>query len=141
MEHQSHEGEIIKDYLDDLRKVGPSKPLGYLPLPTIEKFAPYSAEGIAEERKRNGQEVLQLSEDQCHVTGGALYVYDREVLQRLLDEHTDILTKWSWPTSADEFVLKLATETATPKTALFDLVADSFADNNNPGRTDSPAID
>lgn len=70
-------------------------------------------------------------------SGGALFAYDRDSLQKLLNQNPDILNETGWPKQADEFVVRIAT-TYADHPLLFDLIADAFGDYQNPCRTYIP---
>ncbi len=117
-------------YLNDLLRVGPDKPLGYLPLNTIREECKVNPLDVAKYLKRRGLEIKAWKQSFCKVWSGALFVYDRESLQKLLDQHSGILIEANWPSQADDFVVQVAT-TLAKSPALFDLVATAFADYQN----------
>ena len=67
---------------------------------------------------------------------GALYAYYDEGLAELLTKNAAILKQYGWPTTPEDFVRRLAIVWAEEKTALFDIVSDSFGNYSHPGRTD-----
>jgi len=135
--------ELKKDYFDeglfgellkDLSMVGPDKPIGYLPLNTLNKMGiNYEDAKIFFENR--GLKTLMLDEEKSNVVNGAFYVYDVEFLNRFLnrEDNINILKKNNWPIDADEFIKHL-NESAEPKSKLFDLIADAFADFKNLNR-------
>ena len=121
--------EVIaeEDIMQDIWAVGEDKPMGYLPVSTITEICGKDIDEVRAACLENGLKTNLLSEEECHVGGGALYAYDAESLQALLDEHRDILEKNAWPTSADDFALKV-TNTFADNPDLSKLVAWAFAD-------------
>ncbi|MBI2472946.1 hypothetical protein HYV70_00110 [Candidatus Uhrbacteria bacterium] len=131
--------EMIDGLLDDLRKVGPEKPLGYLPIRTLNEFG-IRPEMLQEQLDRlDGVKTLMLSEEESRKAGGALYAYHESSLKKFLEENRQILIEIQWPTDPEEFIRSLK-NTVPEKTALFDLIADAFCDKTNPGRRDVKAI-
>lgn len=120
---------------NDLLKVGPNKPLGYMPLTEIK-----DRDALDRRLKARGLFVLVLNEMDSRVQGGAMIAYDREALGRLLNSRKDVLIKSRWPYDPDRFVRYHLTHNAPLKTKLYDLVADAYADFSNPYRTDTARI-
>lgn len=119
---------------DDLKRVGPGKPLGYLPLGEV---------GDQDEARRmlegRGLKVLVLNQMESGVYGGAMVAYDRAALAHLLKSRSQVLRRSKWPTEPDEFVMHHMRHHAPFKTELFDLIADAYDDRDNPYRRDSKA--
>lgn len=124
------------DPLADIRTVGENKAVGYLPLNDIQRDYKGSVQQLIGEFAQKGYSSKLFHDGECAYPGGALYVVDQNALEKILEEKRDILASSQWPTTPAEFIQKIATETAPSKTALFDVVADAFADRTNPGRTD-----
>ena len=123
-------------YLNNLLDIGPDKPLGYLPLFTLRDLCMVDPIEVAEYLRQRGLETREWDQSFCHVGSGALYAYDRRSLQILLDRNLKVLNEAGWPNQADDFVVQVAT-TCVEQPHLFDLVADAFADYQNPGRTNT----
>lgn len=124
--------------LDDLYNVGPTKPIGYLPVKTIE-IAGETVESVVEKITQKGLRHKLVKKHWHHSKGGALYVFDEKALQELLFEHADVLEKTKWPAAADEFVEKVATKNVRRGTELYNLIALAFDSPENiseiePGR-------
>jgi len=134
--HMKLKDQLLEDYvlrgqfddripalvLMDLFDVGPSKPLGYLPIETIKQYG-QTPESMTAEAERKGL---------CHeLIGDHLYFYEEASLQSLLDENRNVLEEAGWPISVSEFVVKVETELADSKTPLFRLIARAFADERN----------
>lgn len=124
--------ETAEELLSDLRMVSSEKPLGYLPLSTIVTHCHTTPEAITAEAEARG---LQSAIKEGGNTGsGALYIWDEGALNTLLQNNAETLTQASWPTEASSFVDTVERIHAPNRTPLFDLIADAFADNTNPGR-------
>lgn len=132
-EHPLVKKEKINKLMDDLRQVGPQKPLGYLPIDTLIKICKTSPESVEKELHEKGLKTLRLQDEETNVVGGALYAYDENSLQELLTTHQELLTKEGWPINSESFIRNLVVH-APQKTDLFNLIADAFNDQTNPGR-------
>lgn len=112
-----------------LFEVGPQKPLGYLDLGTIEENG-YDVGELVEHFENAGKRTLLLEPENRRFPWGALYVYDPEALQALLDTHADILQAEGWPEDADAFVALVSEEPVNgyERKALYRLIGVAFND-------------
>ena len=117
------DGPKKEELLSDLLKVGPDKPVGYLPLSTLESME-VDIDNLSNELRKKGLVVKRLSTQESRVASGALYVYDREALRQLLYESRYILAMHEWPLDPDEFVLHL--KVLAPRGPLHDLISRAF---------------
>jgi hypothetical protein len=131
---EMNEQSGVAQILQDLRGVGPSKPLGYLPLDSITYDCAMRVQDLKKELEDSGLKVLELRAPDTEIESGALYAYDDQALRDLLMRNRDILAAENWPTEPEAFILKLKTWIDT-KTPLYDIIADAFGDTTNPGRT------
>lgn len=117
--------EILKDFTG----VGPEKPLGYLAKSTLDECFP---------DKQNLQNFLkELSQKKLLIVDVAeVYVCDTSALEKLLNlpKNKEILSLNNINPTAAEFIQYISSHNADGDTALFDLIADAFADYGNPGR-------
>jgi len=95
--------------LRSLAEVGPSKPVGYLPPHTIDDFVQLSPEALAKAATARGLATAQFGPDICCIKSGALYVYDREVLAKLLHMQADVISAAGLPLDPDLFDALIAT--------------------------------
>lgn len=131
--------EKSRNTLDDIRSVGTEKPLGYLSFSFIRRFEATPEQLVAESSAKGLEYIVVIQPDLPPSSPNPiLYVYDRETLQKLLDQKRQILEGVKWPTEAGMFVHHIAGNKAPPETDLYDVVADSFADYTNPGRKTFP---
>lgn len=137
-DHQSkHFERLFKSkatLLADLQSVGPKKPVGYLPLSTIEIFA--SPDEVQKQLEEKGLSTILRRPSVARVGSGALYAFDPSAVQKILDKpkNNAELKKENWPTQAEPFVRYLSSGNFAKKGPLFDIVADAFSDFGNPGR-------
>lgn len=135
--HSSVPQEILnrkRNTPEDLKTVGPYKPLGFLHFSHLQE--PYEA--VTNELKGKGLEcwIVEYQKDpnQPDWDSRFFYAFDRDALSNLLKEKKVILDSNNWPSDPDGFVTAVATKTAPTLTPLFDVIADSFADYDNPAR-------
>ena len=106
--------------------MGPTKPMGYLPVATIE-LCSITADDMRRELEAKGLRTIN-ADGGCHAKP-ALYAYDEQALRRLLDENKTILIEAKWPTEPAKFVRMVAAKRARVGTKLYNLIAMAF---NNP---------
>lgn len=126
------EQEKIK-LLNDLYQVGPQKPLGYLPIDTLIDICKVNPEHFEQELQNKGLKTLKLNVEESRIAyHGALFAYDENALQKLLNEHQEILEKAGWPSDSEAFVRNLRIRVSNDDNApLFNLIADAFGDKKN----------
>lgn len=92
----------------NLLRIGPNKPLGYLPISTIKdkKYGGYKniLDDLIDWVNDNGLKYILASEDECSVSSGAIYVYDRTSLSVMLLEYKETLQYAFIPTTPDDYV-------------------------------------
>ena len=116
-------------FLDDLKRVGPDKPVGYLPLRTLIEVCRVNPLTMKQELEERGLKVLILRERDIGTRSGALYAYDEAALQELLHNNKDILNRAGWPSDPELFVRKLKI-IQQPGTDIYSLIARAFGHDN-----------
>ena len=91
-----------------LAAVGNAKPVGYLPLATLEKHLAMDVTEVADSFGERGLKTRVFLANECCINSGALYVYDPSALQSVLNAASDVLERNKWPISAELFVDRLA---------------------------------
>lgn len=112
--------------LDSIKKVGPDKPVGYLPVDSITNYCGVDPEDLITSSEEKGLKI-KIFEGETWPGGKALYVYDKTALQCLLDENKDTLIFEGWPTDADQFVENLDFQVPIG-TPMYKLIAKAFGD-------------
>jgi hypothetical protein len=97
-------------FFEDLLDVGKTKALGYLPISSIEEIGDKEAEDdlITWAEENNFKHKTIHGGD---VYFGALYIWDEQMLQNLLNKHKNILEKAGIPTNTDDYVDYIEHET------------------------------
>jgi hypothetical protein len=123
--------------IDDILEVGVSKSIGYAPLDRIAR-AGYQLQTLRQEFKLRGIDTILIepSDDTGygHFINGALYVYDKRMLQELLDKKREIVEMSGWPIDAEEFVDRVIQHIAPGQTPIYDVISDAFASYDDEGR-------
>lgn len=94
--------------LRSLTEVGSSKPVGYLPLYTIEEFLRSTPESVAASAATRGLATAQFTQAACCIKSGAFYAYHREALNNLLQENAEAVRIAGLPLDPDDFVAHIA---------------------------------
>lgn len=94
--------------LRSLTEVGPSKPVGYLPLSTIENIARLDPGTVAAAARARGLATEQFGPSVCCIKSGALYVFHREALAALLQADAEAVCAAGLPLDPDGFVARIA---------------------------------
>ncbi len=94
--------------LRSLTTVGPSKPVGYLPLNTIENIARLDPGAVAAAAQARGLATERFHPSVCCIKSGALYVYHREALAALLLANADAVHAAGLPLDPGDFVARIA---------------------------------
>ena len=111
----------------DIKSVGLLKPVGYIHALDMKEIGMTPDEII----KFAVQRGLQAKHFIDGFSGETVYVYDKQILQNLLSKNKEVLESEHWPTSPDEFVVKIAHDVVPRESVLFNIVADAFADTEN----------
>lgn len=115
--------------IDDLEKVGPRKPLGYLPL---QYFIDYKIDigRVKQYLQSKGLMLLELTEAECGVASGALFAYNYEALSKLLHENRKLLQGEGWPDTPEAFTRHLKVK-ASQGTELYKVIALAYGRNSS----------
>ena len=129
----------IEQILNDVKRVGPEKPLGYVAISDLTDVCKIDPSKLKKELEQKGLKTILFGQGESIVNGEALYVYDENSLKSLLDNNHTMLVKSGWPTEPESFVRNLNTP-VDQGTDLFDLIADAFGDKTNIGRKKKETI-
>ncbi len=120
--------EQIGAILRSLERVGPEKPIGYLPLYTITDFLGLDSDELVGRFAKRGLTTVRFDAEHCVIKSGAVYIYDRDALAALLMSVSDVLETFSWPTDPDGFVRAVADEWLTPGYPILRVVQKGFGE-------------
>ncbi len=96
--------------LSEHANVGPSKPMSYLPISTIERLLGMTIADYARLIEQRGSSCVVFAETETCIKSGAVYAYSKIDLARVLVRHSFLLAEHSWPEAPAEFVRKVAQE-------------------------------
>ena len=125
MQNQPSEPEWL---LRSLSRVGPNKPVGYLPLYTLTDVAQLAPERVAADAIARGLAAVRFGPDECCIQSGALYIYDRAALATVLRGQTDTLAAEGIPSDPDRFVAYIAATWLEPSHSAYAIIAAAFGD-------------
>lgn len=94
--------------LGSLTAVGRLKPIGYLPRCAIFNLLELSEDTLISEAALRGLVAISLGPTACCIKGGALYIYDRDALGKLLSAAAETLSACNMAIEPDEFVRQVA---------------------------------
>lgn len=89
------------------------------------KIEPSNVAGDAFDR---GLASAEFGPAECCIKSGALYLYHREALARLLAAHAQILTEAQIPLQPDSFVVFIAANWLEPDHPAYPVIAKAFGD-------------
>ena len=113
--------------LSDHTRVGPSKPISYLPIRTVEKVLKIDIEEYVRLVSDEGGVCAVFSEADTCIESGAVYAYDQAALATLLWAHSSLLGEHGWSNEPATFVKRLAAEWLDEKHPLMDVIKRAFA--------------
>lgn len=111
-----------------LSRVGPNKPIGYLPLYTLRDVARVTPESVVADAIARGLAAAQFGPGECCIKSGALYVYDPAALSEILRARADTLAAQGMPSNPDRFVAYIAATWLEPSHPAYPIVAAAFDD-------------
>ncbi|MGO7117545.1 hypothetical protein [Rhizobium leguminosarum] len=115
--------------LRDLSGVGSSKIVGYLPIYTIRQFLGTTPKALAAAAVTRGLATAHFTTRTTGIKSGALYVYDRNALERLLNKEADAVQAAGLPLDADAFVAHIASVFYEAEHPAQRLIAAAFGEN------------
>ena len=115
--------------LSEHTNVGPSKPISYLPINTIERLLKMSVADYARLIERGGGSCVVFAETETCIRSGAVYAYSKVDLARVLARNSSLLAEHSWPQEPAEFVTKVAQEWLDEDSPLTRVIDAAFGDH------------
>jgi hypothetical protein len=128
--NESEREALLRRLVERLLEVGPSKPVGYLPLHTIEAFVQPTPHAVAAAATARGLTTAQFGPAECCIKSGALYVYDREALAVLLQERAAAVSAAGLPLDPDRFVARIASVWIEEDHPASSIIAAAFGDGS-----------
>jgi len=120
---------ILNRIRNGLTQVWPAKPIGYLPLYTIHDVLQMDPHALAQDAEANGLSAILVAPDQCCIKSGALYIFDRQSLEKMLQSYRPILQTSDWPLDPDQFVARIAREWIDPAHSVAPVIRHAFGED------------
>jgi hypothetical protein len=120
--------KISRDILRDHLNVGRGKPVSYLPINTVEKIIGISIQAYTAEIGKSGNKFAIFSEKECCIKSGAVYSYNNDELNNILNKHKDVLHKNKWPATPDGFIKRIASEWLDEQHPMMPIIKEAFGD-------------
>jgi hypothetical protein len=114
--------------LRGVAQIGPAKPVGYLPLHTIRDILRIEPRVLAQDGAAKGLSAVLFGPTQCCIKSGALYLFDRQSLELLLQSSRPILSASRWPLDPDQFVRRIAREWIEPGHPVVPVIRRAFGE-------------
>jgi hypothetical protein len=130
--------KLTNGIFTDLLYVGTKKPMGYLPLSSIEF---YGGQGALTQLIHwvydNKYDCRTWNEQFCNVASGALFVWDELMLGEVLDKYKDILIEAEIPIEPEAFVKYIVKHTVWSEVNLpvYIIIGYAFSDKRFTGRS------
>jgi hypothetical protein len=119
-----------RSLLRSFTEVGPAKPIGYLPLRSIRRLLRLELEGVLSGAKIRGLAAMKFGPAACCVKSGALYLYHREALAKLLRERASAVSAAGLPVEPDDFVAHIAAVWFEENHPALPIIAAAFGRNS-----------
>jgi hypothetical protein len=123
------DAEDRKHIMESLTRVGSTKAIGYLPLNTVIDLLEISLNTLEDDARSRGLAAITFEQDRCCIHSGAIYIYDRDTLARLLLASAETLTACRLAVNPDEFVLQIAATWFDRSHPAFSVIAAAFDDS------------
>jgi hypothetical protein len=115
--------------LSSLDAVGRAKPLGYLPLNTLERHLSMNVGEVAGRLAKRGLKTKVFSAQDCCINGGAIYIYDESALQGVLDGALHLLKGNQWPNTVEQFVDRVSKDWIEPSHPVYPVIKQAFGES------------
>jgi hypothetical protein len=120
----AHVSEILESHL----KVGPQKPVSYLPINTIENVIGIAIPVYVSMIESSGNKSIVFKSDECCIKSGAVYAYSERDLVDVLNINRERLSDHGWPADVDNFIRRIASEWLDEGSLLMPVVRAAFGD-------------
>lgn len=118
----------IQDDLADLTAVGKSKPLGYIPLESLNNYYKVNVKKLKLLLEEQGIHTLIISSK--HHNGNKLFfAYDSIELSNVLKENESKLIAFGWTAKLDDFLERLNKQWVEMEEDVYDVIAIAFGAN------------
>ncbi len=113
--------------LSDLTGVGPNKPMGYLPLFTLERYYQVDTDRLIGILNSVGIET-SIEYGASHGGDACLYAYDRKALGQVIAANQPVIEAYGWSIEPAQFVSAVANQQVHIREELYRVIAEAFGD-------------
>jgi hypothetical protein len=121
-------GKDAKRLLDNQLKIGPKKPVSYLPIKTVEKVIGITVQDYMSLIERSGNEGIVFDAEDCCINSGAVYAFSCHYLSKILKDNQTILSKHGWPATPVDFIRRIAAEWVDEESPIMPVIRKAFGD-------------
>jgi hypothetical protein len=118
----------IASILNPHWRLGPHKPVSYLPVRTIESVLGLSVGEYRAMIEQAGFRCLVVPVNESCIASGSVHAYSELALADVLSAHATALSEHGWPTSSEAFVRRIATEWLEAGHPVLPIVQIAFGD-------------
>jgi len=118
--------EEIEGLMNDILLIGPRKPMGYLPISTLQMCGQDTG-ALIDDARINGLRAEMWGSHECMVGSGALFVWDAETVEQFIEPNGPLLVGAGWPDDHHMLVRKIATQNVAIDTPLHELIDALFS--------------
>jgi hypothetical protein len=120
--------DILKRMLDVQLSIGEEKPVGYLPIKTVERHIGISIPAYKSMIESRGNSCSVFPPEESCINSGAIYAYNKLYLDKILKDNLDILSKNGWPVAAEDFIRKIASGWLDDASPIMPIIKKAFGD-------------
>lgn len=118
--------EEAEGLMNDLLLVGSRKPLGYLPISTLQ-MCRQDINSLVENARMRNLRAEVWGTDMCAIGSGAVFVWDAERVEQFIELNADLLAAVGWPDDHHMLVRGIARESVALDTPLHQLIDTLFS--------------
>lgn len=113
--------EEVEGLMNDLVFVGPRKPLGCLPISTLQMCG-QDMSAVIDNARIKSLRAEMWGSDKCDVGSGAIFVWDAKRIEEFIELNSGLLTAMGWPDDHYMLVRHIATKNVPLDTPLHELI-------------------
>jgi hypothetical protein len=121
-------GEDAKRLVDNHLRIGPEKPVSYLPIKTVEKVIGITIQDYMSLIERSGNEGIVFGAEDCCISSGAVYAFNCQYLSKILNDNQTILSEHDWPATPVDFIRRIAAEWIDEESPIMPVIRKAFGD-------------
>nr|WP_294547368.1 hypothetical protein [uncultured Rhodopila sp.] len=120
--------EDARRILENHLRVGPEKPVSYLPINTINRVIGIEVTKYESLISKSGSKSLVFGPEVCCIKSGAVYAYHESSLRNILESNKHILLDNDWPSDPVGFITRMADEWLENESPIMPVIKSAFGD-------------